>query len=233
MDWPSGSSGSPRSSRSSTHVSLTHRRSKSTMNAAIRWRIIVLQVVALFVLAIGHRWRLRRLFVHQRRRFTISSPRNRSPSPKTPPQACPTTSKHYAGQQVLTGEQAHAYAEKFIGLHLSEIGQGHPVQLLEWQGDRRSRGRRSGDRSDDQGATDAPRPPRSRAPPTRCSRARRSRGCSTRPTPSRSLARSPSTPPSAWRWRRSVVLGALPLRDRRCPARSQQRRATRSGDAQP
>ena len=33
---------------------------------------------------------------------------------------------------MLTGEQAHAYAEKFIGLHLSEIGQGHPYSY--WSG---------------------------------------------------------------------------------------------------
>jgi hypothetical protein len=44
----------------------------------------------------------------------------------------PDNLKAYAGQQVLTGDQAHAYAEKFIGLHLSEIGQGHPYSY--WSG---------------------------------------------------------------------------------------------------
>ncbi|HEV2237666.1 MAG TPA: hypothetical protein VGR57_13475, partial [Ktedonobacterales bacterium] len=33
---------------------------------------------------------------------------------------------------VLTGEQAHAYAERFIGLHLKEIGSGHPYSY--WSG---------------------------------------------------------------------------------------------------
>lgn len=32
--------------------------------------------------------------------------------------------KQYAGQQVLTGEQARAYADKFIDRHLAEIGGG-------------------------------------------------------------------------------------------------------------
>jgi hypothetical protein len=38
----------------------------------------------------------------------------------------------YAGQQVVNGDQAHAYAENFIGLHLQEIGQGHPYSY--WSG---------------------------------------------------------------------------------------------------
>ena len=33
---------------------------------------------------------------------------------------------------MLTGDQAHAYAENFIGLHLKEIGQGHPYSY--WSG---------------------------------------------------------------------------------------------------
>ncbi len=34
----------------------------------------------------------------------------------------PENLNQYAGQQVLNGEQAHAYADKFIALHLSEMG---------------------------------------------------------------------------------------------------------------
>jgi hypothetical protein len=32
----------------------------------------------------------------------------------------------YAGQQLLTGQQAECYANSFIGLHLSEMGAGTP-----------------------------------------------------------------------------------------------------------
>ena len=32
----------------------------------------------------------------------------------------------YAGQQVVNGDQAHAYAEDFIGLHLKESGKSQP-----------------------------------------------------------------------------------------------------------
>ena len=34
---------------------------------------------------------------------------------------------------MLTGDQAHAYAEKFIALHLKEIGQGHPYSYWSAQ----------------------------------------------------------------------------------------------------
>ncbi len=62
------------------------------MNAAIRWRIIVLQAVALFVLVLGT------VGAYAAYSFTndqihANSPRSRSSSPKTPPPACPTTSK--------------------------------------------------------------------------------------------------------------------------------------------
>jgi hypothetical protein len=42
--------------------------------------------------------------------------------PQNAAQGLPSDLSAYAGQQVLTGDQAHAYAEKFIGLHLKEIG---------------------------------------------------------------------------------------------------------------
>jgi hypothetical protein len=52
--------------------------------------------------------------------------------PKDAASGLPTDLSQYAGQQVLNGEQAHAYAEKFIGLHLATIGQGHPYSY--WSG---------------------------------------------------------------------------------------------------
>ena len=45
----------------------------------------------------------------------------------------PADLSQYAGQQVLTGDQAHAYADKYIALHLKEIGQGHPYSYWSTQ----------------------------------------------------------------------------------------------------
>jgi len=101
------------------------------MNAAIRWRIIVLQVVALFVLVLGT------VGAYAAYSFTTDQIHSQlAPQqiffPKDAAAGLPDNLKQYAGQQVLTGEQAHAYAEKFLGLHLSEIGQGHPYSY--WSG---------------------------------------------------------------------------------------------------
>ena len=101
------------------------------MNAAIRWRIIVLQVVAIFVLAIGT------VGAYAAYSFTSTQIHDQlAPQqiffPKDAASGLPDNLNAYAGQQVLTGEQAHAYAEKFLGLHLSEIGQGHPYAY--WSG---------------------------------------------------------------------------------------------------
>jgi hypothetical protein len=101
------------------------------MNAAIRWRIIVLQVVAIFVLALGT------VGAYAAYSFTTTQIHDQlAPQqiffPKDAASGLPDNLTQYAGQQVLTGEQAHAYAEKYIGLHLSEIGQGHPYSY--WSG---------------------------------------------------------------------------------------------------
>jgi hypothetical protein len=101
------------------------------MNAAIRWRIIVLQVVAIFVLAIGT------IGAYAAYAFTNTQIHDQlAPQqivfPKDAAAGLPDNLHAYAGQQVLTGDQAHAYAEQFIGLHLSEIGQGHPYSY--WSG---------------------------------------------------------------------------------------------------
>ena len=95
------------------------------MNAAIRWRIIVLQVVALFVLVLGT------VGAYAAYSFTTDQIHSQlAPQqiffPKDAASGLPDNLKAYAGQQVVNGEQAHAYAEKYIGLHLAETGQGHP-----------------------------------------------------------------------------------------------------------
>ena len=101
------------------------------MTRSIRWRIIVLQIVALLVLAFGSG---AAFFANS---FTTTQIHDQlAPQqiafPQNAAQGLPKDLSQYAGQQVLTGEQAHAYAEKFIGLHLSEIGQDHPYSY--WSG---------------------------------------------------------------------------------------------------
>jgi hypothetical protein len=101
------------------------------MTTAIRWRIIVLQVVAVLVLALGAG------AASDASTFTTSQIHDMLAPEQIafPPNAqagLPADLSRYAGQQVLTGDQAHAYAEHFIGLHLKEIGQGHPYS--SWSG---------------------------------------------------------------------------------------------------
>jgi hypothetical protein len=105
------------------------------MTKAIRWRIIVLQVVALFVLVFGAGAGF------YANNFTTNQIHQQlAPQqivfPATAAQGLPSDLSQYAGQQVLTGDQAHAYAEHFIALHLQEIGQGHPYSY--WSGQARS-----------------------------------------------------------------------------------------------
>jgi uncharacterized membrane protein YraQ (UPF0718 family) len=102
------------------------------MNAAIRWRIIVLQVVAIFVLAIGTVGAYAAYSFTNAQIHDQLAPQQIS-FPKDAASGLPDNLKQYAGQQVLTGEQAHAYAEKFIGLHLQETGQGHPYSYWSTQ----------------------------------------------------------------------------------------------------
>ncbi len=101
------------------------------MTKAIRWRVIVLQVVAILVLGFGSFGA-----------FYASSFINDQVHSELAPQqiffpanaaaGLPADLNAYAGQQVTNGDQAHAYADKFIGLHLAKIGQGHPYSY--WSG---------------------------------------------------------------------------------------------------
>jgi hypothetical protein len=95
------------------------------MTRSIRWRIIVLQIVALLVLAFGSGAAFyANGFINTQVHDQLAPQQIYFPANAA--QGLPKDLNQYAGQQVLTGEQAHAYAEKYIALHLSEIGQGHP-----------------------------------------------------------------------------------------------------------
>jgi predicted outer membrane lipoprotein len=102
------------------------------MTTAIRWRIIVLQLVAILVLAFGAG------AAFYASNFTADQIHQQlAPQqiffPQDAKSGLPADLSQFAGQQVLNGDQAHAYAEKFIGLHLKEIGQGHPYSYWSAQ----------------------------------------------------------------------------------------------------
>jgi uncharacterized membrane protein YraQ (UPF0718 family) len=102
------------------------------MSKGLRIRIIVLQFVAVLGLAIGS------FGAFYANNFTNTQIHNMlAPEqivfPQTAAQGLPADLQAYAGKQVLTGDQAHAYAEKFIGLHLKEIGNNQPYSYWSAQ----------------------------------------------------------------------------------------------------
>ncbi len=105
------------------------------MTKAIRWRIIVLQVIAFLVLAGATG------AAFYASNFTSTQIHDQlAPQliyfPKSVAAGLPADLSAYAGQQVLTGDQAHAYADKYIALHLQEMGQGHPYSYWSITGAR-------------------------------------------------------------------------------------------------
>ena len=105
------------------------------MTTAMRWRIIVLQVVAVLVFGFAAGGALYASnFIGDQVHQQLAPQQIYFPA--NAQQGLPKDLSAYAGQQVLNGDQAHAYAEKFIGLHLQEIGQGHPYSY--WSGQARS-----------------------------------------------------------------------------------------------
>jgi hypothetical protein len=105
------------------------------MTRSIRWRIIVLQAVMVLVLGFASGGALYASnFINQQVHDQLAPQQIFFPA--NAKQGLPADLSAYAGQQVVNGDQAHAYAQKFIGLHLKEIGQGHPYSY--WSGLARS-----------------------------------------------------------------------------------------------
>ncbi len=90
------------------------------MNKELRWRIISMQVVMVVVFAFGAGLAYYAgNFTHDQIRAQLEPQQISFPPVGA---GLPADLNQYAGQQVLNGEQAHAYADKFIALHLSEMG---------------------------------------------------------------------------------------------------------------
>jgi hypothetical protein len=101
------------------------------MTKSIRWRIIVLQAVMVLVLGFSAGGALYASNFISTQVHDQLAPQQIF-FPANAKAGLPADLSQYAGQQVLNGTQAHAYAENFIGLHLQEIGQGHPYSY--WSG---------------------------------------------------------------------------------------------------
>jgi hypothetical protein len=108
------------------------------MTRELRWRIIALQIIVALVLAscagVGF-WAHN--FTHDQVQTQLSEqqvtfPPAGSPALKSLPAANASAMSQYAGQAMVTGDQAHTYAQNFIAVHLSEIGAGKTYSY--WSG---------------------------------------------------------------------------------------------------
>lgn len=96
------------------------------MNKELRWRIISLQVVMVVVLAAAAGlafWGSN--FTSEQVRSQLAPQKIFFPSDiSTMPEPEKSAVQPYIGQQVLNGEQAHVFAENYLGLHLRELADG-------------------------------------------------------------------------------------------------------------
>ncbi len=97
------------------------------MSSSVRWRVMVLQAVALFALVFGAGFALWvSSFTHDTIRDQLTAQKIFFPpagSSALSPSEFPDL-QQYAGQQVDTGDKAKAYANGFIGRHLTKIANG-------------------------------------------------------------------------------------------------------------
>ncbi len=100
------------------------------MTTGLRWRIFVLQVGLIGILAFvaGFAfWGSSFATSQVQTQLTdqkITFPAANSPAIKALPAADAAAMRVYAGQQLTTGAQAETYADHFIKVHLGEIGAG-------------------------------------------------------------------------------------------------------------
>jgi hypothetical protein len=98
----------------------------------LRLRIIILQVVMIVVFGFGA------AIAFYAGNFTQGQIRSQlEPQqisfPADAKSGLPASLSQYAGQQVLNGEQAHAYADQYIAMHLATTGGGKPYSYWSTQ----------------------------------------------------------------------------------------------------
>ena len=101
------------------------------MTTAVRWRVIVLQVGLIGILAFCAGFLFwGNSFIHDQITTELTAQQIYFPDANSKAiTALPSTSdqaamNQYGGQQLTTGEQAKVYANSFIGVHLSEVAGG-------------------------------------------------------------------------------------------------------------
>lgn len=96
------------------------------MDKQLRWRIITLQIVMVVVLGFGAGlayWGSN--FTNEQVKSQLAPEKIFFPADiSSVPEPEKAALQPYVGQQVLTGEQAHAFAENYLGLHLRELADG-------------------------------------------------------------------------------------------------------------
>ncbi len=112
------------------------------MTRDLRWRILTLQVVMIIMFGFGaglafwgHNFtneQIRGQLAPQQ----IFLPKDAEPTIKEINEKYPDLApfiadlRKYQGQQVLTGEQAHVFAEAYLGVHIRDIDNGKPYSVL-------------------------------------------------------------------------------------------------------
>jgi hypothetical protein len=96
------------------------------MTRELHWRIIALQVIMVVVLAAGAGmafWGSN--FTNEQIRSQLAPQKIFFPKDvSSVPEPEKSALQPYVGQQVLNGEQAHVFAENYLGLHLRELADG-------------------------------------------------------------------------------------------------------------
>ncbi len=106
------------------------------MTSGLRWRIFVLQIGLIGILGFVSGFafwgsNFATSTVHdQLAAQQIYFPAAGSPAIASLPKADAAAMTPYAGQELLTGQQAEIYANNFINVHLSEIGGGQTYSQL-------------------------------------------------------------------------------------------------------
>lgn len=106
------------------------------MTTTLRWRVLVLQVGLIGILAFCAGFLFwGNSFIHNQITTELTAqqiyfPAADSKAVTTLPRADAAAMSVYGGQQLTTGEQARVYANSFIGVHLSEVAGGQTYSQM-------------------------------------------------------------------------------------------------------